>query len=147
MYFFNALTAVAKGGKEQGGKNLLRGGGGSCLWLLWHPWQCSTLFSSSSLGVEISGIHLAKNVWEPTSVSSILNNVSGLQSDGVPPTFCHTRAWGKEKRRIEDSEPSIYCKKIKDLCSPRCGDGWDILSLSKKLCLKNCMSDLNSGVT
>lgn len=82
------------------GKNLLRGGGWSCLWLLWHPWECSTQIPSSSLGIEISGIYLAEKVGEPRSVSSILNNISGLQCDAVHLIFLSHQGLRQGRRKV-----------------------------------------------
>lgn len=103
MYFFNALTAAAKTGKEQGGKNLIKKG-----------WVKLSVACVASLGEQhpISQVlprgknirsSPGKKCGEPKSTSSILNNVSGLQSDVVYPTFPHTRAGGKEYWRMQNS--------------------------------------------
>lgn len=89
MYFFNALTAVAKRGKERGwgrGEPIKRG------------WVKLSVACVASLGVQHPICQLlprgrnlrhspGKKRGEPRSISSILSNVSGLQSEAVKPHF------------------------------------------------------------
>lgn len=111
MYFFNALTAVDKRGKERGGvggvwKYLLRGAEWGWFWFLWQTCKCSSPFPSSHLGAEISGTQLAEKVVEAKGVSSMLNTTPGLECDAVNSTFSHTRASEKEEWTLENANLS-----------------------------------------
>lgn len=101
MYFFNALTAVAKREEEQGrGGELLRGGVWSWLWFPWHACERSSPVPSSRLGLEVSGSHRAEKVGERRGARSISSNASDLQGGAGHSTPFFTL--GLEGRKKED---------------------------------------------
>lgn len=144
MYFFNALTAVAKREEEQGGGGTVKRGVWSWLWFLWHARERSSPFPSSRLGLDVSGSHRAEKVGERRDVRSILSNASCLQGDGRHPAPFFTS--GLEGRRKEDEKSSSCCKTTGALSAPRGDNGCDLPALRKTLCQKNSMFDPSSGV-